>query len=256
MKVADKAAVTELSAFYTSSGKTKKTLVEERGFYSLSYRYYGKVLFKTENESFISDASSITFMPQNIKYETEIIEDTRMAVLHFKLARDIDFRNAAVLRVSDKSVPALFEKLIQSFRVDEPIDFGCMACFYELLATLEGVARHARADRIPQKIAEARKEMLRRFSDPLFSIGALAERLGVSTAYLRREFSRTYGKSPVTFLKELRISNAQTLLQSEYLTIAEIAAQSGFSGPSYFIQVFHRATGDSPDRYRRRLYGK
>ena len=103
---------------------------------------------------------------------------------------------------------------------------------------------------IPQKIYLAREQMLEKFSDPLFSIDTLAESLGVSTSYLRREFSRAYGKSPIAFLKDLRIKNAKLLLHSGYMSIAEIAEQSGFSSASYFIQVFHKTVGCSPARYR------
>ncbi len=256
MKIPNKSAVTELFAFYALTGKTKKTTVEGRGFYSLSYRYYGKVLLKTNDTELISEANSVTFMPRNINYETEIIEDTRMAVIHFKLDRDIDFRNPAVLNMSDKSVQVLFEKLLQSYRVGESVDFCCMANFYELLAKLESIELLELRNDIPRKIALARENMLRNFSDPFFSVTTLAESLGVSTSYLRREFSKAYGKSPIAFLKELRIGNAKNLLLSEYLSVAQIAEQSGFSSASYFIQVFHKTVGESPDRYRQRLYTK
>ena len=82
------------------------------------------------------------------------------------------------------------------------------------------------------------------------AIDALAEELSVSTSYLRREFSKTYGKSPVSYLRDLQITHAKNLLQSEYLSVGEIASQSGFSGTSYFIQIFHKTVGTSPERYR------
>ena len=249
----DRAAVVELLAFYSSSGKTKRVAVERRGFYSLSYRYSGKVFFKVGDEKLISEENSVTFMPGNVSYETMIMEDTRMAVVHFKLDRDIDFRNPGVISVSDRGVRMLFEELVGSFRVDSPVDFKCMAILYELLARLESLAPRANEGRAPRKIELAREKMVERFADPLFSVGLLAGELSVSTSYLRRDFSRGYGKSPVAYLRELRISHAKNLLQSEYLSVAQIAAQSGFSGASYFIQIFHKTVGESPDRYRQRI---
>ena len=251
-----RAAVTELFAFDTATKKMKKTAVDERGFYSLSYRYNGKVSIKTENVEFVSEANSVTFMPHGIAYETEIIEDTKMAVVHFKLDRDIDFRNPALLRSVDKGTQILFEKTVQSFHVDEPLDFACMANFYELLAKLEAYTIFAKGEEAPRKIALAKENMLKSFTDPLFSVATLAESVGVSTAYLRRGFALAYGKSPIAFLRDLRISTAKNLLQSEYLTVEEIARQSGFSSASYFIQTFHKTVGISPDRYRERTYGK
>ena len=89
--------------------------------------------------------------------------------------------------------------------------------------------------------------------NPELSVSSIADTLGVSTAYLRREFAAAYGKSPISFLKEVRISNAQNLLRSEYLTVSEIAEHCGFRSASYFIQDFRRATGKSPGEYRRSL---
>lgn len=251
MKDFHRAAVTELFAFYSSSGKTKKTTVKGRDFYSLSFRYCGKVLLKTEDCTLISEANSITFMPPNIKYETEIEEDMKIAAVHFRLDRDVDFRNPAVIHVSDRSIQRLFEGLVQNFRINEPVDFSCMAIFYELLAKLELLLCK---NEIPHKMMLANEYILQSFSDPLFSVAVLAERLGVSTSYLRRAFSNAYGKSPIAFLREVRIENAKNLLQSEFLSVAQIAEQSGFSSTSYFIQVFHKTVGESPDRYRRRFY--
>ena len=249
----DRAAVTELLAFYSYSDITKKVTVACRDFYSLSYRYSGSVSFRVGEDELLSEAGSVTFMPKNLGYETSVIEGTRMAVVHFKLDRDIDFRNPGVLSVGDRGVRMLFEELIGSFRVDAPVDFKCMAIFYELLGRLETLAPREIGERVPLKIELAREKMVERFSDPLFSVGLLAEELSVSTSYLRREFSRAYGKSPVSFLRDMRIGNAKNLLQSEYLSVSQIAEQCGFSGSSYFIQIFHKTVGESPDKYRQRM---
>ena len=75
--------------------------------------------------------------------------------------------------------------------------------------------------------------------------------LGVSTSYLRREFSRAFGVSPIAFLRDVRVANAKNMLESGVLSVGEIAEQCGFASPAYFIQVFHKAVGAPPDRYRR-----
>ena len=249
----NRAAVIDLLAFDTTSGQTRRMAVEGRNFYSLSYRYYGKVLFRTQEGELISKANSITFMPENTSYETEIIEDTKMAVIHFRLDRDIFIRTPAALEISSKEIPILFERLIECFRVDAPIDFRCMAIFYELLAKLENLTPPDQETYIPKKIALARECMIENFSNPCLSVASIADDLGVSTSYLRREFSKAYGKTPSLFLRDLRIANSKNLLQSEYLSIAQIAEQSGFSSESYFIQVFHSVVGKSPGRYRQQM---
>ena len=92
-----KAAVTEMTAFYTTAGKTKRVWADKRDFYSLSYRFCGEISVRAADEDLISRENSITFVPSGVPYETEIIRDTRMAVVHFKLSSDIDFRNPSVI---------------------------------------------------------------------------------------------------------------------------------------------------------------
>ena len=206
-------------------------------------------------KTLISEGGSITFIPKGLSYRTEVLEDTQMAVLHFKTEHDIDFRNAAVFETQDVEIRLLFERLVRDFHVDSPLDLRCMALFYELLAKLERAAREEDSTRVPEKIRRVRKYIATNYQSDRLSIEAIAEEFGISGSYLRREFSRAYGISPIAFLRTVRVGNAKNMLASGYLSIEAIAAQCGFSSTGYFIQVFHKAVGDSPDRYRRRLRG-
>ena len=177
-----------------------------------------------------------------------------MAIVHFRLAEDVEFRNAACMEVEDAGIRYLFEKLIRTFRPDDPLDFAAMSVFYELLARLLALSREADSSRVPEKIRAVRAYAEQSYQDPGVYVEELARRFEVSTSYLRREFSRAYGTSPAAFLRALRIGNAKNLLESSLLSVEEIAAQSGFSSTSYFIWVFHKTVGESPDRYRRRVH--
>lgn len=251
MKEKKCAAVTEVSAFYASARKSDRVTVNARDFYSLTYRYNGKITVETENATLVSGEKSVTFIPKGLDYKTEILDDMRMAVVHFKLDRDVDFRNAATVSVDHAGIPLLFEKLISVSHTDRPVDFHAMATFYELLARLEELTGRENARQVPEKIRRVRKSIERRYADPTLSVSVLAEGLGVSTSYLRREFSRAYGASPVAFLRDVRVANAKNMLESGVLSVGEIAEQCGFASPAYFIQVFHKKVGASPDKYRR-----
>ena len=107
------------------------------------------------------------------------------------------------------------------------------------------------AGSVKDRIAKAMIEDA--YSDPFFSIEGLAEELKISTTYLRREFCRATGLSPIAYLKDARIRRASQLLLSQDITVGEIAARCGYSSISYFIQDFRKKTGESPSQYRSRL---
>ena len=248
-----KAAVTELKVYYASSKTSAQTCVNARDFYSLSYRYEGKIMVESGGERMYSGPGSITFIPKGLPYTTEIVEDMKMAVVHFKLDRDIDFRNAAVISAHDAGIHLLFDKLIRAYHVNCPVDFQCMSVFYEILSRLEHVSQLDGFGAAPDKIRAVREYIEQNFRSREVYIEFLAQKFSISTSYLRREFSRAYGISPVAFLRTVRVENAKNMLESGCLSVDDIAEQCGFSSTSYFIQVFHKTVGESPDKYRRRL---
>lgn len=82
----------------------------------------------------------------------------------------------------------------------------------------------------------------------------MADIAGYSLYYFNRMFHQIMGKTPVQYLLECRMIAAKTLLVSSKLSIKQIALESGFSQSSYFIRIFRRYEGMTPNDYRR-TYG-
>ena len=249
-------AVTQLIVSEITAGKSKPIRVEGRSFHSLSYRYAGEISLRTEEEALFSTEDSVTLMPRGVGYTTEVLRDTRMTAIHFTTHENLDFRTPVVLSAKKTRLRGLFEALSSLYRVEAPMNFSSMAVFYEILSELSRIEDKAGEAAVPEKIRLARELLEARFTDPFFDITALSTELSVSTAYLRRGFGAAYGKSPMAHLKELRLRTAKNMLASEFLTVAEIAAASGYGSTGYFIEDFHKATGLSPGRYRAKFYGR
>jgi len=249
----ERGAITEIKVYSTSSKKGGRVFVPQRDFYSLTYRYSGKILVEANGETVYSDSGSVMFVPKGLSYNTEILENMSMAVIHFKLDRDIEFRNPAVLKIQDKGIKQLFDSILRNYHVDVPIDFRCMSLLYELLARLEEIRIGNNTSKTYDRIRAVKEYIEQRYSDPSVYIESIAREFGVSTSYLRREFSRIYGISPVVFLRDVRVNNSKNMLESGYLSVEEIAEHCGFSSASYFIQVFHKTVGETPAGYRKGL---
>ncbi|MEN3143685.1 AraC family transcriptional regulator [Ochrobactrum sp. WV_118_8] len=81
------------------------------------------------------------------------------------------------------------------------------------------------------------------------SFEELAKGLGMSVPTLRRRL-RGEGQSFGTIKDELRFVIAERLLQENRLSVAEVAAELGYSEPSAFYRAFHKWMGQSPGRFR------
>ena len=58
------------------------------------------------------------------------------------------------------------------------------------------------------------------------------------------------GKTPVELIKTMRMKRACELMKETDLSIADIAEQTGFQTPGYFITVFKNHFGETPGTLR------
>ncbi len=70
------------------------------------------------------------------------------------------------------------------------------------------------------------------------------------------EFKEKTGDLPARYIRHVRIKAACQLLSTTELEIIRIAELAGFSGSSYFAQVFRRDVGMTPSQYRMSRKGK
>lgn len=78
-----------------------------------------------------------------------------------------------------------------------------------------------------------------------------AKKMGMSRPHLNRRIRTLTGMTITEFLLHLRISIARTLLDGTTYPANLIAECCGMSTPSYFGVVFKKATGMTPEGYRK-----
>jgi AraC-like DNA-binding protein len=82
------------------------------------------------------------------------------------------------------------------------------------------------------------------------SVGLLAGDFGMSEGYFHRVFKAKTGRSPMDYLRLVRLRHAEQLLRFTELPVAEVASRSGFRDPLYFSRAFRQSRGLSPTKYR------
>ena len=250
MEKLKKRAVISIKVLDIHSQKHRAQHVGKRNFYSLSYRYTGKIKIEAEGRQYISEAGSITFIPKKKGYRTEVLADTHMVAVHFDLAREVETEGVCVIEDKEGVLKPYFDRLGATYTGAEPWDFDVMALFYQLLSELSVMdeAEHA----VSPVAMLAKKEIDKSFSQPSLAISSVSHQLGISDSYLRRVFRGVYGMSPMEYLTAVRIRCAKNLLESEFLSIDQIGALCGFQSVGYFIQCFRKETGETPGAYRNR----
>lgn len=87
------------------------------------------------------------------------------------------------------------------------------------------------------------------------SCDVLAGMVNLSVSQLRRRFKAELGMSPHQYIKQVRLTVASELLWSTELSLATIAARTGFFDQSHMTNVFMRERGTAPGRYRHWMRG-
>jgi AraC family transcriptional regulator of adaptative response / methylphosphotriester-DNA alkyltransferase methyltransferase len=72
-----------------------------------------------------------------------------------------------------------------------------------------------------------------------------------SPYHLQRTFKRITGVTPVEYIQRKRIGEAMSILLHTDKTVAEVAGKVGFSNTPYFITLFKKMMGQTPNDYRR-----
>ena len=87
------------------------------------------------------------------------------------------------------------------------------------------------------------------------NLKSMAQNLHISEYYLSHTFKKYIGYSPMQYVIQQRIKEAQNLLLSTDLTITEIAFHCGYNNSNYFQSVFNNIVGMPPGKYRKSWKG-
>ena len=83
----------------------------------------------------------------------------------------------------------------------------------------------------------------------------IAEACGLSVSHFSRAFRKSIGLSPHTWLIQMRVESAKSMLQKRDASLFTIARVCGFADQSHFARVFKRRVGLSPGAFRKIALG-
>ena len=219
----------------------------KRRYHALIFRISGKARVVIGDDQIRLDKNDITFVPAGLDYTIQSETAETVIVIHFNAS----FANSPKLMNLHSTKPEIFITLFNSMleaSQSQPCGFVYRidSVFLAILEQLERQSLESSANSLTYRILRAVDAMHSGFSDPSFSIDALASESGYCGSYFRRAFREEMGVSPKEFLCSLRIRHAAALLESGYYTVEEVAELCGFACPKYFSTAFKRAFGKNP----------
>ncbi|MFB5192408.1 bifunctional transcriptional activator/DNA repair enzyme AdaA [Alicyclobacillus fastidiosus] len=89
------------------------------------------------------------------------------------------------------------------------------------------------------------------YSEPL-TLGVIANHMHINPYHIHRVFKRILSATPVEYLLQKRMTEAQRLLKETKCSVMDIAVSVGFVNVAHFSTVFRKHSGLSPSVYRNR----
>jgi AraC family transcriptional regulator len=89
--------------------------------------------------------------------------------------------------------------------------------------------------------------------DSSIRVTALAGVVQLSTSHFFRAFRKTFGETPVAYIRQRRVRRAQELMLTSRLSLSQVALECGMCDQPHLCRVFRRIVGVNPNAWRRQL---
>ncbi len=99
----------------------------------------------------------------------------------------------------------------------------------------------------------AKKYMQENYQKPL-TLEDVAAVAGFNPTYFSTVFKKVTGENFLEYLSQLRMKEARELLCDGHLRIEDIAEKVGYADTKYFVKLFKKSTGLTPQEYRKLYY--
>ncbi len=86
-------------------------------------------------------------------------------------------------------------------------------------------------------------------AEPDLSVEDLSREVGMSRVYLYKKLLAITGKSPIEFIRIIRLKRGTQLLEKSQMSVSEVAYAVGFNSPRYFSKYFNEEYGILPKDY-------
>ena len=155
------------------------------------------------------------------------------------------------MRIIRREFDALFQEFILQLPGYEEMTAALLTSILIRLGRfVQAETPEVHETRLRSQLAQTAIHIHNHYTDDI-SISQLAAMENLSERRYREVFQEAFGTSPSNYIIDLRISNAQKLLQDTNLSVAQIAQLCGYKDSLYFSRLFRKKIGMPPLAYRK-----
>ena len=214
----------------------------------------------TENyeEIAVPEGSLIVYLP-NERQEYKFYSGTESTsyYIHFsgthcaELLQKFNLVNQRIFYIGISSgLINLFDSLVEEFQLKMPFyEFSCQSLLLNILAVASRKIRHKSLNPTKKLIEEVCLKMHANYAANL-PILHYAKTCNLSESRFSHLFKEQTGKSPTSYLINLKIEKAKDLLENTDLSVLQISEIVGLQSQNYFSRIFKKHTSRSPLKYR------
>ncbi len=118
----------------------------------------------------------------------------------------------------------------------------------------EGASDNTEMDEADRKLLDEITQAIEEYMiDSDFNVTMLQKVMGIGDKQLYRKLKSLTGRTPVEYIREMRMRKAANLLSEGKFSVSEVMYTVGFSNSSYFSKCFSKEFGMNPTEYMKKV---
>ncbi|HOJ11393.1 MAG TPA: AraC family transcriptional regulator [Clostridiales bacterium] len=220
---------------------------------------------KQDHKFIVKSHSGCEFVVCNFKFENRVRNDISEVSLEdfLNFVRDRETGAFITLKVSAKNdIIMLLDRILKEKQSDEPgTEFLNYLLVLELFVLISRALKMEWENSIKGKstklkeVIQAAVSFINTNYERDISLRDISKYVFLSPSYFAKAFKEETGKSPISYLIQVRLNRAKELLAATEQKVGEIALAVGFSNQQRFNEIFKKYTGMTPLQYRKTWHG-
>ena len=231
--------------------QVESTALHTHDQYEIIHYTDGQGLMRTKEKNYDVSAGNILIVPPGVAHGSYSAKGVERIYLRGAFQQTLSLEAPVLLQDNRQGEGTQLARLIYANRFGnrEYLHTLCTAYLQFLLMHMENKSGMGLA------VREVIYQLTSRFDDADLDTAEILRRSGYAEDYIRAQFRRLTGKTPLEFLTDVRIRHACFLMEfyGETLSLGQVAEQCGYNDYVYFSKKFKQTVGLSPRSYQTAL---